>query len=64
MDAETVATYLTERDRLFLIGAAPCKTGELWTPVAIKVGSHRLTDGGVVNDLGLAVREVLLRQNA
>lgn len=64
MDAEMIAARLDERERYFLRGAAPCKTGELWTPVAIKVGSHRLTDGGVVNELGLAVREVLMRPDA
>lgn len=59
MDAEEIAARLDERDRYFLLGAAPCKTGELWTPVSIKVGSHRLTDGGFVNDLGRDVRAIL-----
>lgn len=61
MDAEAIAAGLGERYRYFLLSAAPCKAGELWTPVSIRVGSHKLTDGGVVNELGQQVRAILLR---
>ena len=66
-DIAEIVRGLSEAQREGLLGAAPCKTGELWTPYQRHFrngfGRPELVRGGTLTKLGLQVRAALEKGN-